>query len=223
MSGSQLPGRGRGRARRRGAEPYHHGDLPAALLKAAEEILAEKGVDRFTLRECARRAGVSHAAPAHHFGDVTGLLTAMATVGFQRLTASMRAHRSEAAADPRSQFLASGLGYIAFAVSNPQHFALLGRTRTFNQSNPDLQAASHAAFAELLDCVGALHGLEQPMEDAGARRDVLAAWSMVHGYSTLLLEQRLNAFGPPDRGEVEATLRRLFFGPEPLGGTPGQR
>ena len=70
--------------------PYHHGDLAAALLAAAEAELAEKGVEAFSLRSVAKRAGVSHAAPAHHFGDATGVLTALATEGFRRFLAGWR-------------------------------------------------------------------------------------------------------------------------------------
>ena len=66
--------------------PYHHGALRQALIDATEALLAEKGADGFSLREVARRAGVSAAAPAHHFGDASGLLTAVATLGFEGLT-----------------------------------------------------------------------------------------------------------------------------------------
>jgi len=67
---------------------YHHNDLAAELLRAAEVELLEKGVERFSLRAVAKRAGVSHGAPAHHFKDVTGLLSAIAAVGYERLVAT---------------------------------------------------------------------------------------------------------------------------------------
>jgi len=70
--------------------PYHHGDLRAALIGATEALLAERGIEGFTLREAARRAGVSAAAPMHHFGSAAGLLTEVATLGFEELTRYLR-------------------------------------------------------------------------------------------------------------------------------------
>src|SRR6478609_8578950 len=92
------------------AGAYHHGDLRKALLDAAEAELAEKGLEGFTLRGCAKRAGVSHAAPAHHFKDANALLTALAAVGHERFVAAMRKRQSEATGQ-RGRFVASGLGY----------------------------------------------------------------------------------------------------------------
>ena len=75
---------------------YHHGDLRAALLAAGEEVLEESGVAGFSLRHVARRVGVSHSAPAHHFGDAQGLLAALATDGFRRFLAAMRVRQRDA-------------------------------------------------------------------------------------------------------------------------------
>ena len=109
----------------RASRPYHHGDLAAALLDAGEAELAEKGVEGFSLRGVAKRAGVSHAAPAHHFGDARGLLTAIATRGFERLIARQQDFQREAPPIPRAQLEASGLGYVAFATENPALFRLM--------------------------------------------------------------------------------------------------
>ena len=160
----------RTRPAERGGKPpaYHHGDLRAALLEAAEVELAEKGVQGFTLRSCARRAVVSHAAPAHHFADVTALLTEMAAIGFERLTRTMRERRAMAAADPRSQFVASGEGYIAFALANPQHFALMFGRAELDRANTRFAAAGKAAFGELLDVIAGLTGTADPASDAEA-------------------------------------------------------
>ena len=115
-------------ANRDAARHYHHGDLRAALLAAAEEELAENGVEGFTLRGCARRAGVSHAAPAHHFKDVRALLTALAAIGFERLSASMMAmHRRHRAGRPRL-LVGIGRGYLAFALADPHLFNLIFRS-----------------------------------------------------------------------------------------------
>ncbi|MCU0912422.1 MAG: TetR/AcrR family transcriptional regulator, partial [Rhodobacteraceae bacterium] len=101
-----------------GQRPYHHGDLRAALLAAAEAELEARGIEAFSLRSVAKRAGVSHAAPAHHFGDAGGLLTALAAQGFRRFVANQAAHEDRAGADPAARLVESGLGYIAFAGAN---------------------------------------------------------------------------------------------------------
>ena len=90
--------------------PYHHGDLATALLAAAEAELTEKGVEAFSLRQVAKRAGVSHAAPAHHFGDANGVLTALAAHGFAEFLATQHAFEARALKTPRDQLIAAGLG-----------------------------------------------------------------------------------------------------------------
>src|SRR4051794_796732 len=111
-------------ADRRAARSYHHGDLRKALLIAAEADLAEKGLEGFTLRGCARRAGVSHAAPAHHFKDTGALLTALAADGYERFTAAMQ-KRQAAETTARARLIGAGLGYLDFALANPALFRLM--------------------------------------------------------------------------------------------------
>ncbi len=102
---------------------YHHGDLRAVLLEAGEAELAERGIEGFSLRGVAKRAGVSHAAPAHHFHDANGLLTALAAEGFRRFVDKQKA-RQQVAARPiaLSQLVAAGMGYIDFAMAHPALF-----------------------------------------------------------------------------------------------------
>ena len=92
-----------------GMRTYHHGDLRHALIEATESLLAEKGPEGFSLREVARRAGVSAAAPAHHFGDASGLLTAVATVGFDGLAAALREGEARGGRDPRRRLREQGV------------------------------------------------------------------------------------------------------------------
>src|SRR3954467_1879459 len=109
--------RGRGkRTRSRGPEksedgPYHHGALHAALLKAAETVREREALAGLTLRAVAREAGVSHAAPAHHFGDLTGLLSELAAIGYTRFSAAMIA--ANAAGTPQVKAMASAKAYLA--------------------------------------------------------------------------------------------------------------
>src|SRR5262245_25197161 len=113
-------GRPRPRASRKAkpAGSYHHPDLKAALLEAAASVLEDYGLVGFTLRECARRAGVSHGAPAHHFGDVRGLLSAFTAESFAQLEALTLEYRSKAPQDGFSQLVANGLAYVDYALAH---------------------------------------------------------------------------------------------------------
>ena len=91
---------------------YHHGALREALIDATESLLAEKGPESFSLREVARRAGVSPAAPAHHFGDASGLLTVVATLGFEGLAAALREAEARGGRDPRARLREQGAAYV---------------------------------------------------------------------------------------------------------------
>src|SRR5436305_14092418 len=102
---------------------YHHGDLHDALLKAAETVLERDGVQGLTLRAAAREAGVSHAAPTHHFGDMTGLLSELAAVGFRRFGTALREAASQQAG-AAARLDAMGMAYVAFARKYPQMFML---------------------------------------------------------------------------------------------------
>ncbi len=166
---------------------HHHGDLRRALLAAVAEVVLDGGPDAVTLRECARRAGVSHSAAAPHFGDKRGLLTAFAAEGEERLAAAMRAALDALpeGADPAARLAATGRGYIAFARANPAHFRLMFRTDLLDRSEPAWQEAGKASFAILSDAMEAL----VPGMDPRMRRARLAlAWAGVHGFCTLRAE-----------------------------------
>lgn len=167
------------------SRPYHHGDLRDALLAAAESVLAESGATGFSLRATARRAGVSHAAPAHHFGDVNGLLAALCERGFRRLTTTMIAHR-DMDTPPTERLLRIGAGYVAFAQEHPALFELMfgGRMTGIEGS-----AAGEAAFGVLLEALGAVRG--HPIESADDWRAVAGTWSAVHGLAHLAIAGRM--------------------------------
>jgi AcrR family transcriptional regulator len=164
---------------------YHHGDLRAALLRAGEDLLGEAGTAGFSLREVARRVGVSHAAPAHHFGDAQGLLSTLATEGFRRLLAAMRLRQHDAGDDPGERLMASGLGYVDCARASPALFRLMFGDERIAAPGPDLAQAGDAAFQHLCSDVERLLG-RSPSTDAVAMARVVAAWSLVHGFVTLL-------------------------------------
>lgn len=164
---------------------YHHGDLRAALLREAERELAEKGLAKFSLRGVAKRAGVSHAAPAHHFGDVDGLLTALAARGFERMLEAQAKREAAAAPDPRSQFVAMGLGYIDFALASPALFHLVFASDRVDRTSEVFGGPGAAAFNHLRDGVRAVTGRD-PEADHAAMIDLSAAWAAVHGLANLM-------------------------------------
>lgn len=186
---------GRTAATRAGRNGYHHGDLRAALIAAAEEELAEKGVDGFTLRGCARRAGVSHAAPAHHFKDVRALFTALATIGLRRLADTTELFGREAPAGTLEHFTAIGRGYATFAIENPAYLRLIFRSDSLDSDDPELIAAGKAAFGVPVAAVGAFFGSSDPMADPELLPLVIGLWSIVHGFSELLLSGQLTRRG----------------------------
>ncbi len=168
--------------------PYHHGDLRAALLLAAEAELIEQGVEGFSLRSVAKRAHVSHAAPAHHFGDINGLLTALAAEGYRRFMAHQAAWADRAGADPAARLIESGLGYIDFALGNPALYRLMFGSDRPDYTSPELGEASLAALHQIETAnaeVAAQHGREADSTD------IEATWAIVHGLADLLSNRRL--------------------------------
>lgn len=171
---------------------YHHGSLRQALLDAAEVILERDGISGLTLRAAAREAGVSHGAPAHHFGDLSGLLTELAASGFVRLRETVLSELAEAAdqADPGDHTTTLGRGYIRFARMHPGVFLLMFRSERLNWSSPSLLAAGPAAFA-LLSSRGV--GETDVKSDFEKLVVASARWSLMHGLATLIIDGRLAA------------------------------
>ncbi|MEV7984091.1 TetR/AcrR family transcriptional regulator [Micromonospora sp. NPDC085948] len=191
---------------------YHHGDLRRALLAAALDAIEEDGQAALSLRDLARRAGVSHAAPAHHFGDKAGLRTALATQGFDLLAQELTAAGDD--------LLAAGVAYVDFAVRHRAHFELMFRPELYRADDPELVAARGRARAALRAGVASLPTNGTP---ADTDRDALAAWSIAHGFATLWLAGAL----PPRVGdnprdaarEVLSRLAREPFQPDqPIAG-----
>jgi AcrR family transcriptional regulator len=187
---------------------YHHGDLRAALIAAAETTIAATGVEDFSLRQVAKRVGVSHSAPAHHFGDAQGLLCALAAEGFRRFRAVMLERMAAAPQDAMAQLVASGHGYLDFAESAPALFTLMFGSRRGRQT-AELEEAGEAAFRVLTDAIARLRGVS-PFDDAGAMADVIACWSMAHGFAHLLLAGRLAQVQDLAKPEREALFARMI-------------
>lgn len=201
---------------------YHHGDLPNALRRAAVDVIDERGLGGFSLREVARRAGVSHTAPAHHFGDVRGLLTSVAAEGFGALewVTSAAAARHD---DPVEQLRAVGEAYVALARSNAGHCAVMFRTDLVDTDDAHLQLCGMGAYAVIegvvarlleslqstveLDhatwmCWSTMQGLVQlepkfQAIDAARGREPVSTQDLIDRFSDLLV----NAFRPAARAD----------------------
>ena len=140
------------RRRPAGETPYHHGDLHDALLAAAERVLERDGLAGLTLRAVAREAGVSHAAPTHHFGDLTGLLSELAAIGFRRFNEAMAAAgRNETHSLMKA--LARAKAYVAYAQARPGMYGLMFRTERLDMTRPSLHEAATASFEGLANAV----------------------------------------------------------------------
>ncbi len=183
---------------RKPAGRYHHGDLRRALLDAALRLVEEQGVDALSLRELARRLGVSHAAPDHHFPDRLSLLVAMAIEGFERLAEGMEA---AAAAHPpgAARLAAVGEAYLRFALDHPSHLQVMfGREVGGRKCRPEaLREAGDRARRVLDGTVEALAGL--PPHVPGTPRDpfvevrTFAAWALLHGVARLWIDGPMRA------------------------------
>ena len=179
---------------------YHHGNLRRAILDGAVAAIEADGVAALSLRDVARRAGVSHAAPAHHFGDKAGVLTTIATEGYERLAEATRS------ALAGGEFVDGGLAYIRFAIEHPAHFEVMFRPEVVRAGDPDLVAARYAAADVLFDAVRARLGEDARDEDVFG--GLAAVWSFCHGLATLWLNGNFAA----RRGDDPEAVARAAVG-----------
>jgi AcrR family transcriptional regulator len=180
--------------------PYHHGALRRAVLDAALDVLATEGPEAVRLRDLARAIGVSHAAPAHHFGDRAGLLTAVAVEGFDLLGVALEAEES---------LLEQGIAYVRFGIEQRAHFTVMFRPDLYRADDPDVLRARERASAALR------------RGTRGDRLTGIAAWSLAHGFATLWNTGNLPPeLGPDPSAAARNTLSKLAPGAEPPGRSP---
>jgi AcrR family transcriptional regulator len=202
--------------------PYHHGALHEALLKAAETVLERDGLQGLTLRAVAREAGVSHAAPTHHFGDLTGLVSELAAIGFRQFNAAM-AVAGSVEGPLLIKAMARAKAYVAYARAHPGMYGLMFRTERLDMSRPSLHEAAHASFAGLAGSIGAsrheaISAEALSLDQAAA---IARAWSLVHGFTMLLLDGRLTDIlrrlpeGTDAETLLDAMLRSTVARPAP--------
>ncbi len=199
----------------KGRSSYHHGDLRAALIKAADDIIAEGGIEAFSLRAAAQRAGVSPGAPAHHFGSAKGLLTEVALLAFERIDGYIEevGHSDDVVTDVR----ALSLAFVTFALDHPGHFRLMFRNDLVNRNDPRYPEISMKPGMRLGLAVAAYRGKSDVnlnrFEDAA---DMLCGMSMLHGLAHLVLEEKAAHFfqnatsGDFVKQELPKVLERLY-------------
>ncbi len=173
-------------------DSYHHRDLRSALIKAAIELIAEKDVSSLSLREVARRVGVSHTAPYRHFANKQALLAAVAQEGFQGLTNALNSAIEEAPQHPWRRLEASGVAYVQYAIAHPSHYRVMFGSAGGDKGAvyPCVVAASQQAFAILVNIItdGQMQGAIRPGEP---KQLAWVAWSLVHGLAMLLIDGQL--------------------------------
>jgi AcrR family transcriptional regulator len=190
--------------------PARGNDLRQALLDAVRDAVREHGASALSLRDVARRAGVSRAAPAHYFGSKSGLLTAFAVQGFSQMAATVFEEIARTAPnDGPSTLAAIGRGYVRFAISSPSHFEVMFRVDALETTSPALTQVTDATYALLGDTIrrcgeeGALGGRDPALV-------AISAWSLVHGLASLWnsgwLEGRAPTSNPEQLGAAVASL-----------------
>jgi len=197
------------------AGAYHHGDLRRALLDAARAVLREQGPDACSLREVARRASVSHAAPYHHFPSREALLGALAEEAFAEMDRAMAEAQAAAPEEPEAQLVAVGMGYLLYALREPAAFRLMTRPEFLAPRRDALPPPAVAAgqvtclgpYGRLLRTLARLAG--RPLAPAELTRDAHLCWAAVHGLAVLALDGALDVAPGALAGHARAVIGRL--------------
>ncbi|TLF77442.1 TetR/AcrR family transcriptional regulator [Nocardia cyriacigeorgica] len=182
--------------------PYHHGDLPAALVRAAMELLEENG--ELSLRAAARRAGVSTAAPYRHFADREALVSAVAAVGYRELAAALAA--ANPAPKTAEDFSDIAIAYVRFALARPGLFRAMF-SEPCDPASPE-RAAATAAIHEYVRAI-----VRQAFPDADEEALATAMWSMVHGLAFLFLHGKFDADALGQPGDTVRAAVHSVLGP----------
>ena len=185
---------------------YHHGDLKAAMIGAALQLVREKGARGFTLNEASRTAGVSVSAPYNHFKDKDALLVEIVLLGNRTLETELRA-AADIVAPPTDKLLAVYLAYVSFADRHPDLFAVMFQSGIDKTHYPEVQASSAKAFE-----VAMTLALRIELSKTSAQHLAVAIWTMAHGFATLSVEGAIAGAGIPGaRNSAEALGRRLLY------------
>lgn len=190
---------------------YHHGDLANSLVSATVSLLESHGSAKLSLRQVARAAGVSHGAPAHHFGDKSGLLTAVAIRGYTLLQEVLTNSQAPAGKPPEQRLLDAGYAYIQFALSHTAYFEVMFNPALTHSETPDYIAGASKTKSVLERCIRDFlteqsAGLAVP--ERQIQSTLIALWSQVHGFATLWLAGNLG--DPTDAGTRDMIIMDML-------------
>jgi AcrR family transcriptional regulator len=174
------------------ADKYHHGNLKSALLKAAFKLIEKTGLEGFTLREVARKAGVSHNAPYRHFPSKESLVAALATESFRQLHEALRAAIT-GCAKPADRLHDAAIAYLRFALKNPSRFNIMFHSTFDRETYPEYVAAYTGLLSLLSELIEQHRNLTTPTETAGE-----LVWASIHGIAELGLARRLRHGSQPE-------------------------
>jgi AcrR family transcriptional regulator len=170
---------------------YHHGQLRQALINSAIDLISEKDLSNLSLREVARRVGVSHTAPYRHFKDKEALLTAVAEEGFTELTQVMTEACDRTGSDPLKRLEAIGVAYVRYAIAHPIYYRVMCEAKKErSHRNIDSLEAGEKAFSVLLNAIE-LGQMEKVIRSGNSKQLAWVAWSLVHGLAMLLIDDML--------------------------------
>ena len=187
-------------------QAYHHKDLRNALVDEAIAMLAEDGSGSLTLRELARRLGVTHTAPYAHFADKRALLEVVADAGFASLTERIQRARHNAS-DPVAAFEAMGDEYIAFARENANWYRLMfADAELTHDPECEMSEEGERAFGALVEAIAAF----APPPDTDTREFAVAVWAFVHGIAMLEIDQRMHAKAMQSAEDILRLGTRVF-------------
>lgn len=182
-------------------------DLRRRVLDASLDLIAGEGLEAFSMREVARRAGVSHQAPYHHFPDREAIMAAIVAEGFAKLRDDLLDAGAQLS-DPRERLTALGKAYVAFALAQPAHFKLMFRSEWVKaEKHEEARACAEGAFETLAGAIADVARLEGRGVDQTA---LLMAWSMAHGLATLMLECKVEKVCGPDPAAQLAAADAVF-------------
>jgi AcrR family transcriptional regulator len=226
-STTKSAGSSAARPRRRPApKPYHHGDLRRALVEAALELVGEGGVEAVSVREAARRSGVSPGAPFRHFQSRTALITAVAEEAQRRFRAEIAAAIAKVpGGDPLARFRAIGVAYLRWAMRNPAHFEVISNGKYFDhdgaaelsRDNAEIIAMTEAALAEAF--------AQGQLRSPDIRLVQIAGRALVYGFARMNIDGHFPRWGVADAAATAEAMVDLFIdgiakrpSPSPLAG-----
>jgi AcrR family transcriptional regulator len=197
-------------------QSYHHGDLRVALVRAAEEVIAEFGPQKLTLREIARRAGVSHAAPYRHFANKKDLIGAVVAQSYRELTKALQ-QVQVVHENPLTRFEAMFHAYVDFATADVARFRLMfGSEVPEKDKHPELKLNSEESFQVVTDTIVACQEVGL-IRDGNSQELAITCWSTCHGVAVLMVDNQLpDSFNSDKKAVVTSTASNLYIGMRPL-------